>query len=459
MGPGFRRGSMVTSRRMSTVHGWGATLAVAAEVIEPADRAEVGAAILGGPAAGSVPRGLGRSYGDAAQRANGLVVASTRLRDPPRVEANDERTAATLTAGSGWSLRELLVELVPAGWFLPVVPGTADITLGGAIAADVHGKNHHRDGSFGAHVDRLDLVTSDGECHQLRPNGASADAFWATIGGMGLTGMIVRATVRLARVPGPKLAVTTTRTPDLDVTMAALIEADRRHAHTVAWLDLATPQRRGRGVMQVADHVDDASHANESKPVRARPSVPALGLNLVRPGVTRAFNSAWWRRAPATPATEISSHGSFLHPLDSLVGWNRVYGTRGFVQWQMAVPVAATACVETCTARLSAHAIPPSLVVLKRFGESNPAPMSFPIPGWTLAVDVPAGHERTARLLDELDELVAEVGGRIYLAKDSRCRPEVLAAMYPRLSEWQAVRDHLDPRNAMASDLSRRLRL
>ncbi len=432
--------------------GWGGTAAVISDVREPITVAEVGAA-LAEPDRGVIGRGLGRSYGDAAQRAGGVVVSTLGLRSPVTVDTD----SATVTAGAGWSLRELIDELVPLGWFFPVVPGTADVTLGGAIAADVHGKNHHRSGSLGSHVRSLDLITADGRLHRLDPQGASGRAFWATVGGMGLTGVITEATVALRPVAGDRLAVTTRRHGDIDAVMTALVEADAAHEYTVAWLDLADPARGGRGVIDAADHLDQAAPVRATGSTRA--TVPPLPVNVVQPPVTRVFNEIWWRRAPLRPRTTAGSFARFFHPLDAVASWGRLYGPTGFTQWQMAVPVDAADAVRTCAERLANGTVPPSLVVLKRFGAADAAPLSFPQPGWTLAVDLAANDPATATLLDALDDVVVGAGGRIYLTKDARLRPDLLAAMYPRIDEWRAERDRLDPGRRMASDLSLRLGL
>ncbi len=432
--------------------GWGGTTPVVSDVVEPSTAAAVGA-VLTEPGRGVIGRGLGRSYGDAAQRAGGVVLSALGLRSPVTIDAGN----ASMTAGAGWSLRELIDQLVPQGWFFPVVPGTADVTLGGAIAADVHGKNHHRSGSLGSHVLSLDLTTSDGVRHQLRPDGRSAGAFWATVGGMGLTGVITAATVALRPVSGDRLVVTSRRFRDLDEVMADLVAADASHEYTVAWLDLAGRRRRGRGIVDAADHLDGAAPTHAAR--STRPSAPSLPVNVVQPAVTRMFNEVWWRRAPARARTTTSSFSRFFHPLDAVTSWGRLYGPTGFTQWQMAVPVGAEGAIRTCAERLAEGDVPPSLAVLKRFGAADPAPLSFPQPGWTLAVDLPATDTSTAALLDALDEVVVAAGGRVYLAKDARLRPGLIAAMYPRLDEWRAERDRLDPARRMASDLSLRLGL
>ena len=229
------------------------------------------------------------------------------------------------------------------------------------------------------------------------------------------------------------------------------------HEYTVAWLDLADNRRGGRGIVDAADHLDEVTHARAARPTR--PTVPALPVSIVGPTVTRAFNEIWWRKAPARPRITASGFGRFFHPLDAVASWGRLYGPTGFTQWQMVVPTDADHAVRACAERLAAGTVPPSLVVLKRFGGADAAPLSFPQPGWTLAVDLPASDTTTATLLDALDELVVGAGGRIYLAKDARMRRGLLAPMYPRLDEWRTERDRLDPGRRMASDLSLRLGL
>jgi decaprenylphospho-beta-D-ribofuranose 2-oxidase len=444
---------------VTLLQGWGRTAPSAATVTAPGTTEQVTAEVLTAPARGVVPRGLGRSYGDAAQTAGGRVLSTTRLTGATL----DERTGV-LEAGAGCTLDEVLATIVPRGWFVPVTPGTRMVSLGGAVAADVHGKNHHVDGSIGPHLAWIELVDGTGRRHRLSadPDGDPA-AFWATVGGMGLTGVITRVALRLRPITSAWMTVDTARTPDLDATMATLREHDRRFRYTVAWLDLAARGRSlGRGVVTSGDHADAGQVTAD--PLRYGPAVrlgvPPLPVGLVGTAATRAFNEAWYRRARRERHGELQRLEGFFHPLDGVRRWNRLYGPAGFLQYQFVVPDDAEDFVGPAVLRLQAAGVVSSLVVLKRFGPADPAPLSFPRPGWTLALDVPVDRGgRLAEVLDALDAEVAAAGGAVYLAKDSRLRPDVLAAMYPRLDEWREVRERLDPRRRMRSDLSRRLDL
>jgi decaprenylphospho-beta-D-ribofuranose 2-oxidase len=439
--------------------GWGRTAPTTADVVRPADAA-CAAAVLASPRSrGAIARGLGRSYGDAAQNAGGTVVATAAL---DHMTWSDE-AAGLLAVGGGTSLDAILRALVPRGWFVPVSPGTRWVSVGGAIAADVHGKNHHADGSFASHVTSLTLATPAGT-REVTPTD-DPDLFWATAGGMGLTGIILGATLRMLPIETSRVRVVTERAADLDDVMARMSSGDADHRYSVAWIDcLAQGRTLGRSVLTRGDHarVDALPAAARQHPLRFDPaahlSVPAFVPGLVNRTTVRLFNEAWFRKAKSH-ATTIEPISGFFHPLDAVRGWNRLYGPGGFVQYQFAVPFPAAAVVRTTLQRLSALRLPSFLAVLKRFGPADPGPLSFPIPGWTLALDLPARVDGLAGFLDALDELVAGAGGRVYLAKDGRLRPDVLAHMYPRLGEWMAVRDRVDPQGVLQSDLARRLGL
>ena len=439
------------------LHGWGRTAPSAARLLTPATADEV-AGLLAAPAGrGVLARGLGRSYGDAAQVAGGQVLSTARLTGT----ALDPATGV-LVAGAGCSLDTVLAAIVPQGWFVPVTPGTRMISLGGAVAADVHGKNHHVDSSIGPHLAWLELVDGTGRRRRLAPD-QDPDAFWATVAGMGLTGVVTRVALRLRRVGSAWMTVDTVRTPDLDTTMATLSEHDRRFRYTVAWVDLAARgAATGRGVVTSGDHaaaVDAPGDPARYHPT-ARLAVPPLPVGVVRGPAVRAFNEAWFRRAPRMRQGELQRLEAFFHPLDGVREWNRLYGPAGFLQYQFVVPDDAADLVGTAIGWLQGAGVVPSLAVLKRFGPADPAPLSFPRAGWTLALDVPAGRDgRLAAVLDRLDVAVAQAGGAVYLAKDARLRPDVLAAMYPRLDDWRQVRDKLDPDRRLNSDLARRLGL
>jgi decaprenylphospho-beta-D-ribofuranose 2-oxidase len=439
------------------LHGWGRTAPTAALVTTPTDADQVMASVLTAPGRGVLPRGLGRSYGDAAQVAGGRVISSAGLGGMTL-----DASTGVLEAGAGTSLDEVLARIVPQGWFVPVTPGTRFVSLGGAVAADVHGKNHHVDGSIGRHVVWLDLVDGLGRLLRLSPE-ADPEAFWATVGGMGLTGVITRVALRLHRIGSAWMSVDTVRAPDLDTVMDTLREHDRRFRYTVAWVDLVARGRgAGRGVVTSGDHAP--AEALPADPLRYGPTVrlgvPRLPAGLIGPAAVRLFNEAWYRKAPRQRSGELQRLEAFFHPLDGVRQWNRLYGPRGFLQYQFTVPDAAEHLVGEAIGRLQAAGVVSSLAVLKRFGPGDPAPLSFPRPGWTLALDAPVHDEqRMAVVLDRLDAMVAEAGGAIYLAKDSRMRPDLLAAMYPGLPGWRATRARLDPQGRFSSDLARRLGL
>jgi decaprenylphospho-beta-D-ribofuranose 2-oxidase len=447
--------------------GWGRTAPSNALVEHPRTVEDVvkhlaGAGGAGGAAGdgrGVVARGLGRSYGDSAQNAGGVVLDLTSLNRLLRLDHD----AGTMRVEAGASIDALARLLLPQGWFVPVTPGTRFVTIGGAIASDVHGKNHHHGGSFGSYVESLQIALPDGSVRDVSPTD-DPELFWATVGGLGLTGVVVEATVRLLRVPSAWMLVTTERSKDLDGVLAALDRADR-HPYSVAWIDLlAKGSSAGRGVVTSADHAPV-----DALPARARATAGELGRSsglsapawappaLLNRLSIAAFNEAWYRKAPRHRTDQPQRLGTYFHPLDGVAGWNRLYGRRGLVQYQCVVPDEAG--LRRVLDRVQASRVPSFLAVLKRFGPGNEAPLSFPRTGWTLAFDVPAGTHGLAALLDDLDELVASLAGSVYLAKDSRMRPALVPVFYPRLREWQAVRERVDPKRRLVSDQSRRLSL
>ncbi|MER6916957.1 FAD-binding oxidoreductase [Streptomyces sp. NPDC000594] len=443
-----------------TVSGWGRTAPTTASVVRPRSPEEAAEAVRAWGARGGIARGLGRAYGDAAQNAGGTVLDMTALHRVRSIDA----VSGTVVCDAGISLHRLMEVLLPLGWFVPVTPGTRHITVGGAVAADIHGKNHHISGAFSRHVRQLELLTADGRIHTLEPG---TDLFDATTGGMGLTGVILSATLRLHPVETSLMCVDTERATDLDALMARLAATDHRYRYSVAWIDLLARGRAlGRSVLSRGEHAPlDALDARARRtPLAFRPGrlpapPPLLPRGLLGRTTVRLFNEVWYRAAPRTRTGGLQSLAAFFHPLDTVPHWNRVYGRDGFVQYQFVVGHGQEETLRRIVERIARRRCPSFLAVLKRFGEGDPGWLSFPLPGWTLALDIPAGLTDLGPFLDELDEEVAAAGGRVYLAKDSRLRPELLAGMYPRLGDFRALRASLDPRGVFTSDLARRLDL
>lgn len=441
------------------VSGWGRTAPTAANLLLPGTEGDVREALRGcdGP---FIARGLGRSYGDSAQSAGGTVVDCTRL---DAIRSVDVERALVTVAG-GVSLDALMRGLVPLGLFVPVTPGTRHVTVGGAIASDIHGKNHHHDGSFCDYVESMVLDLPDGRRLEVTPDD---DVFWATAGGLGLTGVVVEATLRMRPVATSSMVVDTWRAADLDECMAGLEASDAAHRYSVAWIDcLAKGARLGRSVITCGEHagVEDLSARGRARPLGFDPRSPLGAPEGVPPGLMNratvgAFNEVWFRKASRRRRRSVQPISAFFHPLDGVRGWNRLYGPRGFLQHQSLLPFGQEAALRTIIERLAASGCASFLAVLKRFGPGNAGPLSFPMPGWTLALDLPIGPPALGPMLDELDELVVGAGGRVYLAKDSRMRPELVPEMYPRLDEWRAVQRSVDPGARLHSDQSRRLQL
>ena len=409
-----------------------------------------------------IPRGLGRSYNNAAQSAGGLVLSTARLN---QIISLDPATGLAVCE-SGTSLERLIVAGLSHGWFVPVSPGTRQVTIGGAIAADVHGKNHHIAGTFTNHVRDLTLLLPSGELKTVTP-GSDPALFWATAGGMGLTGLICRATVQLKKVETSLVRVDTTRTSDIDETMRALEEQDRKYDYTVAWSDsMATGTSLGRSVITSGDfaNIRDLPASLQEEPFGFDPRARLGTPDVFPPGLLNRFsirlaNEIWYRKAPQRRVGEIQTIGQFFHPLDSIRDWNRVYGPGGFRQYQYVLPFGEEAAVRRSFEMISALPAPSFVTVLKRFGEAGAGLLSFPRPGWTLTFDFPARTRALLPLLDRLDRLVLEHGGRVYLAKDSHVARRAFDAMYPRAEEFRTVRAEIDPDHIFASDLSRRLGL
>jgi decaprenylphospho-beta-D-ribofuranose 2-oxidase len=442
------------------LRGWGRTSPSVATVHPAGDDAELVRLVTDAGPRGVLARGLGRSYGDAAQNGGGVVVDMTARH---RVLSVDSQTGL-VEVEAGASLDQLMRELLPLGLFVPVSPGTRQVTVGGAVAADIHGKNHHVDGSFGRHVVSMDLLCADGTIRTLTPE---SELFWATVGGMGLTGLVLRVTLKMKKVQSAYCLVDTERCANLDDLLERMTEGDHRYTYSVAWIDcLARGPSLGRSVLTrgwsaTLDQLPPTLHDHplDFQPRQLAVAPPIFPSGLLNRATVAAFNEAWYRKAPRERHGEIQSIAAFFHPLDAVARWNRIYGPKGFLQYQFVVPFGAEDTLRRCIQMLSDTGQASFLAVLKRFGPPSDGHLSFPTPGWTLALDIPLGAPVLGGLLDRLDEEVMAAGGREYLAKDSRLPASAIARMYPRLDEWREVKKAADPHGVFESDLARRLGL
>jgi FAD/FMN-containing dehydrogenase len=397
-----------------------------------------------------LPRGLGRSYGDVCLNDGGTLIDATPL---DRFLAFDVERGV-VRCGAGVTLADLLDVSLPRGWFPPVLPGTRWVTVGGAIANDIHGKNHHGAGTFGRFVTRFELLRSTGE-RLLCSTAENAGLFRATIGGLGLTGIVVWAELRLERAAGPWMDVERIRFRDL-AEFLALSEEDSAHEYTVAWVDcLGGAGRAGRGIFLRGDHSrDPAPPSANGAASRPRLRIPLdAPAGLLNRRTAAAFNELYYRAAGRERAR--ARFESFFFPLDGVGAWNRLYGRAGFVQYQCVVPEAGPdGPIRAVLDGIARSAEPSFLAVLKRFGHlASPGLLSFPCPGVTLALDFPMRGATTLRLLDELDAIVADAGGAVYPAKDARMSARSFRRFFPAADAFAA---HLDPR--FSSGFWRRVR-
>jgi decaprenylphospho-beta-D-ribofuranose 2-oxidase len=410
---------------------------------------------------GFLPRGLGRAYGDAALNSEGGVILMERL---DRFLAFDEATGV-VRCEAGVSLAELIATFLPRGWFLPVTPGTKFCTIGACVACDVHGKNHHHDGSIGNFVQAVTLLLPSGETVRCSRE-ENAELFYATIGGMGLTGITLEVELQLKRVNTAWIVVDYVRTRDLDETLRTFHERDEHYLYSVAWMDcVAQAKGFGRGVLMFgkhaeADHLPAARRQHPFTIPRKRDKTLPIDLPdfALNPLSLKALNNLYYAFHPRREGVLVD-YNTFFYPLDSILQWNRAYGKRGFVQWQCVLPYERgienlTRILETVQRQRTY----PFLSVLKRMGKSSGGILSFPMPGYTIALDFPV-RNGLFEVLNALDRIVIDAGGRLYLAKDARMSPETFHASYPQLPRWQAVKARVDPKGLLQSDLARRLRL
>lgn len=395
-----------------------------------------------GDAGSLLPHGLGRSYGDSCLNDGATVLLTGGL---DRFIAFD-RATGVLRCESGVTLADILSFAVPQGWMLPVVPGTKFVTVGGAIANDVHGKNHHRAGTFGRHVRAFELVRSDGTRRICTPT-EHAELYGATIGGLGLTGLITWAEIQLRPIASPLIASESIKFGSLDEFLQLNEESERSHEYTVSWIDcLAQGRSLGRG------HYIRGNHAPAQigrGPSPHRPLSLAVPFTLpdftINPLTVRAFNTLYYHRQLVRLRRRLVGFDPFFFPLDGVLRWNRIYGRPGFFQYQFVVPLSDSAyAIRELLQRIARSAEGSFLVVLKTFGDvESPGWLSFPRPGITLAVDFRNRGEKTHALFRALDEIVMAAGGRIYPAKDARMSGALFRQTFPR---WSELARHVDPR-------------
>ncbi len=432
--------------------GWGRSHHAACRAARPERRRDAVAAISQSDATGILAFGAGRSYGDTGLNDGGRAVLSERLN---RILAFDQ-TSGEIVVEPGVTFRDLLEVFLPRGFLVPVSPGTAYATIGGAVANDVHGKNHEAVGSFGHHVRWVEMLLPSGDIVRASPE-ERHDLFAATIGGIGLTGILLAICFPMTRVPSNAVALREQRVRDLDVFLDALKNKGEKAHYSVGWIDaLAGGRSLGRGILETAEPSDEDIAERRSR-TRAVP-MDCPGLLLNRRSV-KAFNALYYRRFARRERRCRIAYGRFLYPLDALLDWNRLYGRLGFHQFQCVVPfeAGASALRQLLEAvRAGRNASP--LAVLKTLGAAGLGHLSFPMPGYTLAVDLP--HKRGVEdILAKLEAITLDHGGRVYLAKDSCLSAEGFARMYPKLEQFRAVLAEIDPDGRMASDMARRLRI
>lgn len=437
--------------------GWGANRRVHCVFSEPETARELKTRV---DRAGTIARGLGRSYGDPALNEGHRVIGLAKL---DRYVAFDEETG-TLTCEAGVSLARIIRDFAPRGWFPLITPGTKFVTVGGCIANDVHGKAHHAQGCFSACVDQMTVLLASGEV-VVASRSENEDLFWGTFGGMGLLGIVLTATMRLRRIETTYFRQKAVKAQDLESMLAALAQYDDEYTYSVASLDvLAKGASLGRGALSLGEH----ARLDELPPKLAREPLCIVGDPKIRvpvdmpewsmnPLSIRIVNGAiQYVQSRDTP---FKHYDPFFYPLDMAAEWNRVYGRRGFTQYQFVVPFEEgfSHLRKILTAIFSSGQVPP-LNVLKRFGKESGGILSFPREGYTFAIDFPVRAD-TPALCRRLDALVLDAGGRIYLGKDSFVEPAMFEAMYPAVHRFREIKAKYDPDNVFTSDLARRVGL
>lgn len=470
-------GALYTEAKKLT--GWGRTAPTTAEVLSTPDLdvivdavrqvAEQNDSKLAHLKRGVIARGMGRSYGDPAQNSGGLVVDMQALN---KIHSIDPESAIVDVDG-GVTLDQLMKAALPYGLWVPVLPGTRQVTIGGAIGPDIHGKNHHSAGSFGDHVASMELLVADGRILHLEPEGSADDPtgelFWATVGGMGLTGIIVRARIRMTKTETAYFIADGDLTANLDETIEFHSDgSEHNYTYSSAWFDAISPEPKlgraaiSRGSLATLAQLEEIAPKLAKDPLKFNapqlvtvpdifPSFTMNKLSMI------AIGELWWLKS-GTYKNKVQNLTQFYQPLDLIGEWNRGYGSKGFLQYQFVVPREAVEPFKDIVKDIQKSGHYSALNVFKLFGEGNKAPLSYPMPGWNVCVDFPIKPGLGA-FLDDLDKRVMEFGGRLYLAKESRTSAENFHKMYPGMEGWLKTRNAIDPTGVFASDMSRRLEL
>jgi len=415
-------------------------------------RPEAVSALRGAGPRGVIVRGFARSYGDVCLNDRGDVIDATRL---AAIHSFD-RANGVLVCDAGLSYEAIMRHCLPSGWQPAVCPGTAMVSMGGALANDVHGKNQHAVGNFSAHVDWIDLLMADGGVRRVS-RAADAELFAATVGGIGLTGVILSLQVRLMQVPSNAMHVKEARVRNLDAFLDLVVSSQDEWPHVVGWIDALTGgPGMGRGILELGRPAEENVREPLGLSITAPFEFPTWVLNR---HTVHAFNEAYYHRLPAAGRERRIHVRRFLYPLDAIHNWNRMYGWKGVFQFQCMMPFpdgrqAIVRLMEEITRSRGAS----FLAVLKAMGRSSEGMLSFAGPGYTLAMDFPR-RPNTRALIERLHDIVIEHGGHIYLAKDACLTPERMNAMYPAVDRFRAILRRIDPSGRMQSDMSRRLRL
>ena len=458
-----------------SLYGWGRTAPSTAQVLSTADVDTIAQAVKQvadenselpeHKRRGVIARGMGRSYGDPAQNGGGLVVDMTPLN---RIHSIDPDTGI-VDVDAGVTLDQLMKAALPFGLWVPVLPGTRQVTIGGAIGPDIHGKNHHSAGSFGDHVLSMELLVADGRVLHLEPNGENAELFWATVGGMGLTGIILRARIQMTFTETAYFIADTDRTDTLDETIALHSDGSEvNYTYSSAWFDaISAPPKTGRstisrGSLATLDQLKEFAPKLAKDPLKFNapqlmtvPDIfPSWTMNKLS---LMAIGEAYYLMGKPS-RNDVKNLTQFYQPLDLIGEWNRGYGKAGFLQYQFVVPTDAVEPFKDIIYDIQASGHYTALNVFKLFGEGNRAPLSYPMKGWNVCVDFPI-RPGLNEFLDRLDDQVMQFGGRLYLAKESRTSAEKFHPMYPELPNWLETRRSIDPTGVFASDMSRRLEL